>query len=133
MGIEPFLIADSLILVCAQRLVKRICKKCIESYTATDEEERITKGDIKKGTTVYKGKGCNYCNGSGYKGRTGIYEVLLMNKEIRTLLLEGATMEKLKDTARKTGMRTLREDAVEKVLKGITTVEELVFSTRKEE
>jgi len=133
MGIEPFLIADSLILVCAQRLVKRICKKCIESYTATDEEERITKGDIKKGTTVYKGKGCNYCNGSGYKGRTGIYEVLLMNKEIRALLLEGATMEKLKDTARKTGMRTLREDAVEKVLKGITTVEELVFSTRKEE
>ncbi len=132
MGIEPYLVADSLLLVCAQRLMRRICKKCKESYIVTDEEVEMAKGDIKPGTTLYRGKGCDACEGTGYKGRTGIYEVLAMNKQLRSLLIKEASTEELRKTAIETGMLTLRQDAIEKALTGVSTIEEVVSSTLAE-
>lgn len=132
MGIESYLVADSLLLVCAQRLMRRICKKCKESYIATDEDVEMSKGDIKPGTTLYRGKGCDVCDGTGYKGRTGVYEILAMNKQLRSLLIKGASTEELRKTAIETGMRTLRQDAIEKALTGISTIEEVVSTTLAE-
>jgi type IV pilus assembly protein PilB len=132
MGIEPYLIADSLLLVCAQRLVRTICHKCKESYTVTGEEVGLSKGDIKQGTTLYRGRGCNACGGVGYKGRTGVFELFSMNKKLRSLFIKGASTEELERTAKETGMRTLRQDAIEKALKGITTLEEVVTTTLAE-
>src|SRR4030067_1729773 len=132
MGIEPYLVADSLVLVCAQRLVRRICPKCKEPYVLTNEEVELAKGDIKPGTTLYKGQGCNSCDGIGYKGRTGIFELLSMNKKLTSLLIKGATSVELERTAREAGMRTLRQDAIEKALTGITTLEEVVSTTLAE-
>lgn len=129
MGIEPYLVADSLRLVCAQRLVRRICAFCKEPYTVSDEDMELSKGDIKAGTTLYKGKGCEKCDGSGYKGRTGIYEMLAMNKQLNSLLLKEASTEELRSVAIETGMRTLRQDAIEKALNGITTLDEVVSTT----
>ncbi|MDI6729746.1 MAG: GspE/PulE family protein [Thermodesulfovibrionales bacterium] len=132
MGIESYLVADSLLLVCAQRLMRRICKKCKESYIATEEDEELTKGDVKRGTTLYRGKGCDICEGTGYKGRTGVYEILSMNKQLRSLLIKGASTEELRKTAIETGMRTLRQDAIEKALTGVSTIEEVVSTTLAE-
>ncbi len=132
MGIEPYLVADSLLLVCAQRLMRRICKKCKESYIVTDEEVEMSKGDIKPGTTLYRGKGCDACEGTGYKGRTGVYEILAMNKKLRSLLIKGASTEELRKTAIETGMLTLRQDAIEKALTGVSTIEEVVSTTLAE-
>ena len=132
MGIESYLVADSLLLVCAQRLMRRICKKCKESYIVTDEEVEMSKGDIKPGTTLYRGKGCEACEGTGYKGRSGVYEVLAMNKSLRSLLIKGASTEELRKTAIETGMRTLRQDAIEKALTGVSTIEEVVSTTLAE-
>jgi type IV pilus assembly protein PilB len=129
MGIEPYLVADSLLLVCAQRLVRRICPKCKESYVITHEEVELSKGDIGSGTTLYKGRGCSFCDGTGYKGRTGIFELLSMNKKLRSLLIKGATTEELEKASKESGMRTLRQDAIEKALTGITTLEEVVTTT----
>lgn len=132
MGIEPYLVADSLLLVCAQRLARRICAKCKESYIVTDEEMEMTKGDIKPGTVLYRGKGCETCEGSGCKGRVGIYEILAMNKRLRGLLIKGVSTEELKKTAIETGMKTLRQDAVAKALAGIINLEEVIGNTLAE-
>ena len=132
MGIEPYLVADSLLLVCAQRLMRRICSKCKESYIVTDEELEMGKGDIKPGTTLYKGKGCDACEWMGYKGRTGIYEILSMNKDLRSLLIKSASTEELRKVAIQTGMRTLRQDAIEKAVTGVSTIEEVVSTTLAE-
>jgi len=129
MGIEPYLVADSLLLVCAQRLVKKICSKCKESYTVTGEEVELSKGDIKPRTTLYRGRGCNACEETGYSGRTGIFELLTMDKKLRSLLIKGATTEELEKAAIETSMRTLRQDAIEKALTGITSLEEVVSTT----
>lgn len=133
MGIEPYLVADSLRLVCAQRLVRRICPKCKESYTATDEDIEMSKGDIKPGTMLYKGHGCESCEGSGYRGRSGIYEMLAMSKRLNSLLLKEASTEQLRAAAVEAGMRTLRQDAIEKALNGVTTLDEVIATTLAEE
>jgi type IV pilus assembly protein PilB len=133
MGIEPYLVADSLLLVCAQRLVRRICPKCKESYVVTHEEVELSKGNIKPGTILYRGRGCNACEGIGYKGRTGIFELLSMNKKLRSLLIKGANSEELERKAREAGMKTLRQDAIEKASAGITTLEEVISTTLAEQ
>lgn len=133
MGIEPFLVADSLLLVCAQRLIRRICLNCKVSYIVTNEDLEMAKGEIKPGTTLFRGKGCGACEGLGYKGRTGIYEVLSINKGLRNLLIKGATTKELRTAAIETGMRTLRQDAIEKALTGMTTLEEVITTTLAEE
>jgi len=129
MGVEPYLVADSLVLVCAQRLVRKICPKCKEAYAATPEEEELSKGDVKAGTTLYRGRGCESCEGSGYKGRIGIYEILLMNKKLRNLLIKNAGTDELRKVALETGMRTLRMDALEKAFNGTITLEQVLGST----
>jgi len=133
MGIEPFLISSSLLGAVAQSLVRPICPNCKAPYEPTKEEIeaiKATLGDIDlSNITFYKGKGCPKCNGKGYKGRTAIHEIMLMNDEIRELVLKKASRETIKEVARKYGMVTLREDGMQKVLKGITTVEEVMRVT----
>ncbi|MGD0281752.1 MAG: ATPase, T2SS/T4P/T4SS family [Dissulfurispiraceae bacterium] len=129
MGIESYLIADSIVLVCAQRLARRICSKCKESYLSTQAEEELSKGDVKAGTTLYRGKGCDACNGSGEKGRTGIYEVLLVNRDFRNLLIKGSGTEELRKVAIESGMMTLRQEAIDKALKGVISLEQVLENT----
>jgi type IV pilus assembly protein PilB len=133
MGIEPYLVADSLLLVCAQRLVRKICPKCRKTYTVTPEEVELSKGDIKPGTTLYKGEGCDACEGSGYKGRIGVYEILSVKRKLRNLLIRSSSTDELRKAAIESGMLTLRQDAVEKALLGITTLEEVISTTLAEQ
>jgi type IV pilus assembly protein PilB len=133
MGIEPFLISSSLLGAVAQRLVRTVCPYCKAPYEPTKEEIeaiKATLGDIDlSNATFYKGQGCPRCNNKGYKGRTAIHEIMLMNDEIRDLVLKKASRETIKEAARKYGMVTLREDGMRKVLRGFTTVEEVMRVT----
>jgi len=125
MGVEPFLVASSLIGVLAQRLVRTICPRCQEDYVPTAEELRgigVEAGTVK---TLRRGKGCNHCQQSGYRGRTGIYELMLIDEEIRRLILQNVDSGTIKSKAREKGMITLLEDGADKVLNGITTCEEV--------
>ncbi|MEW6680484.1 MAG: hypothetical protein AB1297_05660 [bacterium] len=114
---------STLIMGVAQRLMRTICVKCKEAYEA---DEKIAKDlGIEERTLLYKGKGCKFCNQIGYKGRTGIYEVMVIDETIQTLIIDQEPAYKIEETARQNGMVTLRESAIKKVLSGITTVEEL--------
>lgn len=132
MGIEPFLVASSLNLIQAQRLMRKVCPKCKEPY---EPEEKLLREagidpEMLKGGTLYKrGKGCQLCGFTGYKGRIAITEVMPISPQLRDMILKGATSDELRETARKEGMRTLREDAIIKLKKGITTVEEVLRVT----
>jgi type IV pilus assembly protein PilB len=131
MGIEPFLVATSVQLICAQRLVRRVCTNCkaelkvpLQSlidagYTPQEAQEVVT----------YKGKGCEKCNGSGCKGRTGLYEVMEMTEELRELVLVGASSLELRKKAVELGMITLRRSGLIKVREGLTTLEEVIRET----
>jgi type IV pilus assembly protein PilB len=131
MGIEPFLVATSVHLICAQRLVRRICKDCIEVMDVpgqtlidagfTPEESKTVK--------IQKGKGCGICNNTGYKGRCGLYEVMEVDDEIRELVLVGASAVELKKKAIERGMITLRRSGLIKVAAGMTTLEEVARET----
>ena len=127
MGIEPFLVASSTVLFMAQRLVRKICMGCREEIELSDEALKDLK--MPAGTPVFKGKGCDQCNGSGYSGRQGLYEVMPVTSEIRTLILDRASTTEICQLAIKQGMLTLREDGLIKVAKGITTVEEVLRET----
>lgn len=127
MGIEPYLITSSVVGIMAQRLVKKICTSCKHPYEPTFKEKRIL--GLENGHTIYKGEGCNACNHTGYKGRTGIHEILPMYDHIKTLIDEGKPMEVIKHKALESGMITLRESARQLVLDGTTTVEELMKLT----
>ncbi len=132
MGIEPYLVADSLLLVCAQRLVRKLCEHCKTSYTISDEEISLSKGDFKEGTTLFKAKGCDKCQGTGYHGRTGIYEILQVSSKFRALLLNKATSDELKKEAINIGMVTLRQDAINKAIARITSFNEVISTTLNE-
>ena len=132
MGIESYLLADSLLLICAQRLVKKICPNCKTEYKPSKKEEIIIKNagfEIDENTKVYKGMGCKMCNFTGYKGRTGIHELLKVDEQIKGMLIERRSTEEIKQVALKKGMKTLRQDAVMKALKGITTIDEVIRVT----
>jgi len=126
MGIEPFLIASSVIGVLAQRLVRLVCPKCKEQYTPPrDAIGRLgieIDGDAK--VTFYRGRGCDFCRGSGYKGRLGVYELMLVNDRVRDLVLQKSSSHVLREAAIDSGMKTLKDDAVAKILLGQTTLEE---------
>ena len=126
MGIEPFLIASSVIGVVAQRLVRVVCPKCKEQYTPPrDAVGRLgieVDGDAK--VTFYRGRGCEFCRGTGYKGRLGVYELMLINDRIRDLVLQKSSSHVLREAAIDSGMKTLKDDAVAKILLGQTTLEE---------
>jgi type IV pilus assembly protein PilB len=131
MGVEPFLITASVNLVLAQRLARKICVDCRERVTpdrAMLEEVGLTDEQIDKGE-IFHGKGCTTCNGSGYKGRTALYEVMRFTDDLRELVLQGASAAELKMAAIKGGMRSLRMEGIEKVLKGVTTLEEIMRVT----
>lgn len=132
MGVEPFLVASSLIGVLAQRLVRTICPKCIEDYEPTPEELRGISIDPSKVKTLKRGRGCSHCQGSGYRGRLGIYELMLIDDEVRKLILKNVDSGTLKAKAREKGMRTLLEDGADKVIAGITTCEEVSRVTQED-
>jgi type IV pilus assembly protein PilB len=127
MGIEPFLVASSTVLIMAQRLVRRICRNCKEELKLSDEA--MTDLGMEPGTSVWKGRGCEKCNGTGYAGRQGLYEVMPITPEIRESILDRASTTDLRRIARRQGMLTLRDDGLLKVAKGVTTVEEVLRET----
>lgn len=127
MGVEPFLIASSLIGVMAQRLVRTICSECKEEYVPQAAVIKRSKLLYQAGRTkVYQGKGCEICNNTGYKGRTTITELLIPNERIKELIVEKSPTSLIKNEAMKQGMRTLRQDGLGKVLRGITTLSEVI-------
>ncbi|MBX7172589.1 MAG: type IV-A pilus assembly ATPase PilB [Pyrinomonadaceae bacterium] len=131
MGIEPFLVATSVNIIQAQRLIRRICKDCKEEASIPVEALIETGFSPEEAETlkVYKGKGCNTCNGTGYKGRVGLYEVMEITDELRELIIIGASAIELRKKAVDLGMITLRESGLYKLREGITTIEEVVKET----
>jgi type IV pilus assembly protein PilB len=131
MGIEPFNVASAVNLIVAQRLVRRICKECKAEAVYSPEELKAlgTTAADWEGITFYKGKGCDTCAGSGYKGRAGLYEVMSMSPELRRQILRGSSTAELQEQAVKDGMLTLRMDGIQKIKKGITTLDEVVKET----
>jgi type IV pilus assembly protein PilB len=131
MGIEPFLVATSVNLIQAQRLIRRVCKDCKEAHSSPAEAliEIGFSAEEAKTLKTYKGKGCSTCNNTGYKGRIGLYEVMEVTDEVRELILIGASALELRKKAREDGMITLRESGLHKIRAGVTTVEEVVRET----
>jgi type IV pilus assembly protein PilB len=131
MGIEPFLVASSVVLILAQRLVRRICKDCKEVDKIP--VQTLVKGGMTeeeaKNAVCYKGKGCQTCSDTGYKGRVALYEVMPIGEEVRELVLQGASADEIKKRAIGAGMKTLRMSGLAKVREGSTTLEEVVDST----
>jgi type IV pilus assembly protein PilB len=133
MGIEPFLVASSLNLVCAQRLVRRICKNCTEPHPTAAQALMQAGFSAEDAKTVVpnRGKGCEKCNNTGYKGRVGLYEVMEVTEELRELILVGASGLELRRKAGDEGMITLRQSGLRKVKDGVTTIDEVVRETVK--
>jgi type IV pilus assembly protein PilB len=125
MGVEPFLISASLAGVMAQRLVRVICEECKEAYEPSkailEKWGLKDRGDI----TLYRGRGCEACKGTGYRGRTGIFELMILDDEMREMVISSASTVALRKKAQEKGMRLLREDGLEKALAGITSIEEV--------
>ncbi len=128
MGIEPFNVASAVNIIVAQRLVRRICVDCKQEWDYTDEEMHAFMIDRKQGP-FFKGAGCDTCNGTGYKGRQGLYEVMTMSSALRRNVLRGASTEEMQQAAVEEGMLTLRMDGLVKVKRGVTTLEEVVKET----
>ena len=131
MGIEPFLVATSVHLICAQRLVRRICANCKEDAKTPTQalvDAGYTPEEVKT-VAIKKGKGCETCSGSGYKGRVGLYEVMEIPDELRELILVGASSLELKKKAVELGMITLRRSGLIKAMEGLTTLEEIIRET----
>jgi type IV pilus assembly protein PilB len=131
MGIEPFNVASAVNLITAQRLVRRICSNCKEPVAYPDVYLRAAGISPEQAatTTFYRGKGCDTCNGSGYKGRQGLYEVMAMSPALRRMILQEASTADLQAQAISEGMLTLRMDGMQKVARGITTLEEVLKET----
>ncbi len=131
MGIEPFLVASSVNLVLAQRLVRRVCASCKQPIELNDEvleELQLDRKDA-KGATFFEGAGCVDCSNTGYRGRQGVYEVMNMSPKVRDLVLERSSAGEIKKLAIEEGMLTLRRDALEKLKRGLTSVEEVLKET----
>jgi len=131
MGIEPFMIGSSVILVLAQRLARRICTECREPFDV-EKDTLVRLGLTQQAAdkaTVYKGKGCPTCNNTGYKGRVALYEIMVLDEAIREMIYKGANSDELKKCAISRGMETLRMTGIRRMLEGITTVDEVFAST----
>ena len=131
MGIEPFLISSAVILILAQRLIRKICMDCrepIKPHTQLLIDLGVPPDEVKS-FTVYKGKGCTICNNTGYKGRLGLYEVMPMKEELKELVLARASASEIKKEAIRLGMKTLRQSGMHKIKNGLTTIEEVLRST----
>jgi len=130
-GIESGLMEAVLRCSFAQHLVRKICPRCIKEYQP-DESLLVNLG-LPSGTRFYKGKGCGFCGGIGYRGRIGLFEILVINKDIRKLIADNASEEQIREAARAQGMQTLFQDGLKKVMEGITTIEEVKRVTEEEE
>ncbi|MEY2541761.1 MAG: type pilus assembly protein PilB, partial [Verrucomicrobiota bacterium] len=132
MGIEPFLISSSILMACAQRLVRRVCTNCRDQFVP--ESEVIEKLGLKdmKDAIFYHGSGCDRCKGRGYLGRAAIIEALPVSEAIRRLIIKRASAAILKNQAISEGMKTLRMVGIEKALEGITTLEEILRVTAED-
>jgi type IV pilus assembly protein PilB len=131
MGIQPFLITATVEGILAQRLVRRICTQCREvSVPSSDilQDLELTAADL-AGKTYYKGRGCDACNNTGYKGRVGLFELMIMNNTLRDMIMKDASTEELRDSARSAGMITLRDCGMNAASDGLTTLEEVVRET----
>lgn len=137
MGVEPFLVASSVICMMAQRLVRTICDSCKEAYSISPriikKISTLINRNLPENTKFYRGKGCSKCKFTGYKGRTAINELLIPNEKIRELIVFKSPASTIKKEARKNGMRTLREDGLIKVIAGQTTIEEVMRVTAMDE
>ena len=131
MGVKPFLVASSTRCLMAQRLVRKVCKKCGQPYVPTDSEMHALNltPEMLKTATLVKGRGCTNCNNTGNRGRFGIFEIFTIDDEARKLIYDHAPTSVLRARAREMGMRTLREDGIRKVLAGLTTPEEVIRAT----
>ncbi len=135
LGVEPFLITACLEGVLAQRLCRRICVNCKEEYAPSEEqlmELELLPEDV-KGRTFFRGKGCDICNNTGYKGRLGIYEIMTLDDEMREMIINNASTNIIRAAARKRGMRTLRQSGLLGIFEGVTTIEEVVKQTIAED
>jgi type IV pilus assembly protein PilB len=134
MNVEPFLIADSVILIAAQRLVRRICKKCAQpkKIPAKSLVEIGFSPEEAESATILQARGCDACNGTGYKGRTALFEAMEITAEIRDLILTRAQAKEIKNMAMEQGMITLRRSGLIKIKAGITTLEEVLRETIKD-
>ena len=126
MGIEPYLVSTSIAGVVSQRLVRKICPYCKKDYKATDYEKKLLGEDYSKHITLYRGKGCALCGSSGYIGRQGVYEIMEITREHREYIVRNKTTDEIRDLSLKTGMETIKMSCKKLVLKGITTLDELV-------
>jgi type IV pilus assembly protein PilB len=131
MGIEPFLITSSVILILAQRLIRKVCSECREQIKVHPQLliDLGVSPDEAKNFSVYKGKGCAICSGTGYKGRVGLYEVMTMKEEVKELVLSRSSTSEIKKEAIRMGMKTLRQSGIHKVKEGLTTIEEVLRAT----
>ncbi len=132
MGVEPFLVASSLVAILAQRLVRRVCPTCREPYEPTDADLNkigIQRANLEKGV-IYRSRGCKECLNTGYKGREGIYELMSIDDDIRQMILEKTSSAALKKAAKARGMLSLREDGARKVAEGLTTIAEVMRVTQ---
>jgi type IV pilus assembly protein PilB len=131
MGVPPFLITATLEAILAQRLVRKICEHCREETMPSMEllaDLELTPDDIID-KHFYRGAGCASCNNTGFKGRTGLFEFLLVNEDIRQLINQGASTEQLRSACNRSGMKSLRDAGLEKIFSGVTTIEEVVRET----
>ncbi len=131
LGIEPFLIASALEGVIAQRLVRKICPHCKEPYKPTEEE--LSELGLFGEYTFYRGRGCEHCMGTGYRGRTGIYEVLEVDEDVKKHILKTQDAVELRNFAKSKGFKSMLEDGIRKVLAGITTSEEVLRAVKTED
>jgi general secretion pathway protein E/type IV pilus assembly protein PilB len=130
-GVKPFLVASSTRCLMAQRLVRKVCRKCAQPYEPTEMEMRALSlaPENLQSATFQKGRGCNDCSSTGYRGRFGIFEIFVIDDEARKLIYDRAPSSVLRARAREMGMRTLREDGIRKVVAGLTTPEEVIRAT----
>ncbi|HCU24095.1 MAG TPA: type II secretion system protein GspE [Deltaproteobacteria bacterium] len=134
MGVEPFLVASSVTGIIAQRLVRTLCKECRERHAPSDFElmQLGVKRENIQSRSIYRAKGCSACLDTGYAGRDGVHEIMMMDDEVRSLIMKNVDAPRLKRTAMGKGMKTLREVAADKVLQGLTTIEEVLRVTQED-
>jgi type IV pilus assembly protein PilB len=131
LGLEPFLVTATLEGIIAQRLVRKICRNCKKQFEPSEDallEVRLKPEDV-SGKKFYYGKGCEQCNNTGYRGRAGIFEIMIFNDELRDLVMKRSSTNLLRAAARRNGMRLLRDNGLKLVYDGITTIEEVARET----
>ncbi|MGD9822484.1 MAG: GspE/PulE family protein, partial [Aminobacteriaceae bacterium] len=127
MGIQPFLVSSSLLTVIAQRLVRNLCTACKEEYELPQKVAETL--DVPAGTRAFRPVGCNECRGTGYRGRSAIFEIMSITDTIRQLIVSGASADILRKEALDNGMKSLRKSGIRKILEGRTSVEEVLTTT----